>query len=309
MVSGGGGEWWGRIDWRMSESVFARTEERMALVKTATGVSAAIGAGGGTLALRQIVGIGLNYAAHAAEQNKPAPTRPVLFTKNPRAACLHGDRIVVPKVCQDRPQVDFEAELAVVLGVAPRGVGAGDEVTPTMAREFGGLGEAGGAVGGASGVAGGGASGARLIRDVPVADALRCVLGYCVANDVSARWWQKEGSGGQFYRGKSFDTFCPLGPWITPAHRVPDPQRLAISARLNGVEMQRSTTADMIFPVAQLIAEMSRGTTILPGTVILTGTPSGVGFARNPPVFMARGDTIEVEVEGLGVLRNVVEEE
>ena len=145
----------------------------------------------------------------------------------------------------------------------------------------------------------------RDCRDVAPGDALACVRGYACANDVSARWWQKDGSGGQFCRGKSFDTFCPLGP-LVPAADIPDPQSLAIRTRVNGVVMQQSNTALMLFPVATLVAELSRGMTLLAGTVILTGTPAGVGAARKPPVFLKHGDVVEVEIEGIGLLRNHV---
>jgi 2-keto-4-pentenoate hydratase/2-oxohepta-3-ene-1,7-dioic acid hydratase in catechol pathway len=145
----------------------------------------------------------------------------------------------------------------------------------------------------------------RDCRDVAPGDALACVRGYACANDVSARWWQKDGSGGQFCRGKSFDTFCPLGP-LVPAAEIPDPQSLAIRTRVNGVVMQESNTALMLFPVATLVAELSRGMTLLAGTVILTGTPAGVGAARKPPVFLTHGDVVEVEIEGVGLLRNHV---
>ncbi|MCH7961202.1 MAG: fumarylacetoacetate hydrolase family protein, partial [Planctomycetes bacterium] len=141
---------------------------------------------------------------------------------------------------------------------------------------------------------------------VPENEALSHVLGYCCANDVSARWWQKKGSGGQFCRGKGFDTFCPLGPRLVTAETVGDPQTLRIICRLNGTVMQDESTARMIFPVATLIAELSRGTTLVPGTVILTGTPSGVGMARTPPVYLRAGDVVEVEIERIGVLRNPV---
>ena len=123
---------------------------------------------------------------------------------------------------------------------------------------------------------------------------------------MSAQWWQKQGSGGQFCRGKSLDTFCPLGPRVVPAAEVADPQKLGVVCRVNGKVMQDDTTANMMFPVAQLLAELSRGTTLLPGTVILTGTPSGVGMARNPPEYLKHGDVVEVEVPPLGVLRNRV---
>lgn len=147
---------------------------------------------------------------------------------------------------------------------------------------------------------------ARPARDVPEAEALSYVAGYTVGNDVSARRWQKNAGGGQWVRGKSFDTFCPLGPALVTPDEIPDPQALSLELLLNGERMQASSTADMIFPVASLIAELSRDLTLLPGTVILTGTPSGVGFARNPPRFLASGDVVEARVDGIGVLRNPV---
>jgi len=143
-------------------------------------------------------------------------------------------------------------------------------------------------------------------KDVDEAGALDVVLGYCCANDVSARWWQKKGSGGQFCRGKSFDTFCPLGPELIPGSRVSDPGSLGVRCRVNGEKMQEGNTGEMIFPVTRLIAELSSGTTLLPGTVILTGTPSGVGFARTPPVFLQDGDRVEIEIDQLGTLSNPV---
>ncbi|MDY7108958.1 MAG: fumarylacetoacetate hydrolase family protein, partial [Planctomycetota bacterium] len=140
------------------------------------------------------------------------------------------------------------------------------------------------------------------------ADALSYVGAYAIGNDVSARWWQKEGSGGQWVRGKSFDTFCPLSEPVD-AGRTADPQALHLVAKLNGEIVQEADTADMIFPVAALIAELSRGTTLLAGTVILTGTPSGVGAARNPPRFLRPGDMVEITIDPLGTLRNPVERE
>ena len=144
-------------------------------------------------------------------------------------------------------------------------------------------------------------------RDVPQDEALGYVLGYTAANDVSARRWQKHAGGGQWVRGKSFNSFCPLGPALITADEIPDPQSLAISTRVNGQIMQRSTTADMIFPVAELISFLSQDTTLLPGTIILTGTPKGVGFARKPPVFLQQGDEVVVEIERIGALRNPVQ--
>lgn len=145
-------------------------------------------------------------------------------------------------------------------------------------------------------------------KDVADADALRFVAGYRVANDVSARWWQKEGSGGQFCRGKSFDTFCPLSA-LWSAKDVPDPQSLMLRTRVNGELMQEASTSLMLFPVARLIAELSRGTTLVAGTLILTGTPSGVGMARKPPRYLSAGDVVEVEIEGVGRIRNRVRDE
>lgn len=225
--------------------------------------------GRSVLPLRHVIGVGRNYKAHADEQGAALPERPMLFTKNPAACCLSGDAVVIPRACADHDQVDYEGELAVVIGRACRDVAE---------------------------------------RDVLNAD-LSPVLGVCVANDVSARWWQKQGSGGQFNRGKSFDTFCPLGPWLTPLRRAGDLRSLAICTRLNGETVQSATTGQMIFSVPHLVAECARGTTLLPGTVLLTGTPAGVGMARTPPRFLRDGDVVEVEIGGLGVLRNAVRSE
>ncbi len=234
--------------------------------------------GGEVLPIRHIIGVGRNYKAHADEQGAAVPDRPMLFTKNPASACLSGEAIRIPPVCTDkvltganahgeREQVDFEAELAVVIGRPCRDLDPGLVLDPSGP-----------------------------------------VLGVTCSNDVSARWWQKNGSGGQFCRGKSFDTFCPLGPSVVPLGALDkSPGDLRLRTRLNGEVMQDDTTASMIFPIEELIAEISRGTTLLPGTVILTGTPSGVGMARNPPVFLNDGDTIEIEIEGIGTLSNPVQ--
>jgi 2-keto-4-pentenoate hydratase/2-oxohepta-3-ene-1,7-dioic acid hydratase in catechol pathway len=225
--------------------------------------------GGAPLVIRQIIGVGRNYAEHAKERGAAAPERPMLFCKNLGALALDGDAIALPRACADREQVDFEGELAVVIGRDAR------DVTEAQAADP------------ASGV----------------------ILGYCCANDVSARWWQKEGAGGQFFRGKSFDTFCPLGPRVTPAGAVPDPQALCIVTRVGGETMQDGSTADMLFPVATLVSEISRGMTLVAGTVLLTGTPPGVGAARTPPRFLRAGDTVEVEITGFGTLTNTVRAE
>ena len=139
--------------------------------------------------------------------------------------------------------------------------------------------------------------------------AFEHVLGYTCANDVSARRWQKEGGGKQWCRGKSFDTFCPLGPCLVTPDEIPDPNALTITTTLNDKIMQDSTTADMIFDVPALISFLSQGTTLLTGTVILTGTPQGVGFARTPPVFLKPGDRVAIAIEGIGTLTNSVQDE
>ncbi len=144
----------------------------------------------------------------------------------------------------------------------------------------------------------------RDAKNVSEVDALGHVFGYTIANDLSARDWQKDKhlNGGQFARGKSFDGFCPLGPAIVTADEIPDPQNLDIACRLNGQTMQSSNTSDMIFSVAQIVASLSRTMTVRKGSIILTGTPSGVGAARSPQVFLKPGDVTEVEIEKLGRL-------
>lgn len=225
--------------------------------------------GGGLVRLGPVLGVGRNYATHAAEQGLAAPERPMIFSKNPGSLCLGGEAIVIPTATRNAEtggpeQVDYEGELAVVIGTAA--------------------------------------------RDVEEARALEHVLGYAVANDVSARWWQKIGGGGQFWRGKSFDTFCPIGPTVVPREAVADPQALRLTTRLNGEVVQDELTGSMVFSVASLIAELSRGTTLGAGTVILTGTPSGVGMSRTPARYLRDGDVVEVAIEGVGALRNPVRE-
>ena len=206
--------------------------------------------------------IGLNYRAHAEETGASLPENPVIFMK-PTTALNHPEaEIRLPACCRHGPEVDYEAELAVIIGKAA--------------------------------------------RNVSEVQALDHVLGYTCANDVSARRWQKHGGGGQWVKGKSFDSFCPLGPVLVTADEIPDPQSLRVRALLNGEQMQDGHTSDMIFPVARLIHMLSQDTTLLPGTAILTGTPPGVGFVRKPPVFLRDGDAIDIEIERIGVLRNRV---
>ena len=146
-------------------------------------------------------------------------------------------------------------------------------------------------------------------KNVPKADALNYVLGYTCANDVSARDWQRNGGGQQWCQGKSFDTFCPLGPVLVTRDEISNPNALSIRTLLNGQTMQDWNTNDMIFDVATLIEFLSGSKTLLPGTVILTGTPHGVGFARKPPVWLKAGDTVTIDIEKIGALTNPVIDE
>ncbi len=139
--------------------------------------------------------------------------------------------------------------------------------------------------------------------NIPRDQALQYVFGYTVVNDISARDIQY-GWGGQFFKGKSLDGSCPVGPWIVTADEVPDPQSLRVILRLNDETKQDANTSDMIFPVAEIVAQLSVGMTLLPGTLIATGTPAGVGHARTPSEFLRGGDVMETEIEGIGVLRN-----
>ncbi len=149
----------------------------------------------------------------------------------------------------------------------------------------------------------------RECYNVSKADALKYVLGYTCANDVSARDWQSKWGGGQWCRGKTFATFCPLGPWLVTADDIANPNALGIRTILNGAVMQDWNTNDMIFDVPTLIEFLSGSTKLVPGTVILTGTPHGVGFARKPPVFLQPGDTVTIEIDRIGQLTNPVIEE
>jgi len=143
-------------------------------------------------------------------------------------------------------------------------------------------------------------------RDITERDALDFVFGYTIANDVSVRDVQRTWHGGQWFKGKNFDTHLPLGPWIVTKDEVPDPQALRIATRVNGVAKQDSNTKHMVFPVARIIAELSAGLTLYPGDVIITGTPEGVGMGRKPPEWLKPGDVVETEIERIGVLRNEV---
>jgi len=149
----------------------------------------------------------------------------------------------------------------------------------------------------------------KLCKNVPRENALDFVLGYTCANDVSARDWQKKWGGGQWSRGKSFDSFCPLGPCLVTPDEIPNPNTLAIRTILNGDTVQDCNTSDMIFDVASIIEFLSGSTTLLPGTTILTGTPHGVGMAANPPRWLQPGDSVSIEIEKIGKLTNPVRSE
>jgi 2-keto-4-pentenoate hydratase/2-oxohepta-3-ene-1,7-dioic acid hydratase in catechol pathway len=206
--------------------------------------------------------IGLNYKEHAKELNLKPPENPVLFMKNPASIIGSHEPIIIPASCADPFQIDYEIELAVIIG--------------------------------------------KTAKNVPKEKALDYILGYTVANDVSARTWQIKNSGGQWSRGKSFDTFCPMGPVFAPSSDISDPDKLALRCTLNGEIMQESNTSDMIFSISELIEFLSKDTTLVPGTIILTGTPGGVGFTRNPPVFLKPGDRLEMSIEKIGTLVNTV---
>jgi 2-keto-4-pentenoate hydratase/2-oxohepta-3-ene-1,7-dioic acid hydratase in catechol pathway len=206
---------------------------------------------------QKIVCIGLNYRDHAEEQGTELPAAPLLFAKWPNTLIGPGEPIVIPPVTR---QVDYEAELGVVIGERVRGASADT--------------------------------------------ALEAVAGYFCLNDVSARDLQF--SDGQWVRGKSLDTFCPVGPELVPAAEVPDPQALTIRALVNGEALQDSHTSRMIFSVAEIVAHVSQAITLEPGDLIATGTPAGVGAFRQPQVWLRPGDEVTIEIESLGVLTNPV---
>jgi 2-keto-4-pentenoate hydratase/2-oxohepta-3-ene-1,7-dioic acid hydratase in catechol pathway len=208
----------------------------------------------------KIVCVGLNYRDHAEEQGIEVPPRPLLFAKWPSAVIGPGEPIVLPSLSRE---VDYEAELGVVIGARARAVAADD--------------------------------------------ALDVVAGYVCVNDVTARDLQF--SDGQWTRAKSLDTFCPVGPELVSVSEIADPQNLAIRCSVNGDVLQDSSTADMIFGVRELVAFVSEAITLEPGDLIATGTPAGVGYTRTPPRFLAPGDTVTVEVEGVGALTNPVRAE
>jgi 2-keto-4-pentenoate hydratase/2-oxohepta-3-ene-1,7-dioic acid hydratase in catechol pathway len=205
----------------------------------------------------KVIAVGLNYADHARESGAAIPPAPLLFAKAPSS--IVGPDVAIDGESGNSQEVDYEAELAVVIG-------------------------------------------RRAAADVT--DPMSHVLGYTICNDVSARDAQL--SDGQWMRGKSFDTFCPLGPWIVTADELPDPQSLRIGCTVSGEKLQDGTTAEMIFSVAEIVTYVARFMTLEPGDVIATGTPYGVGFARNPQRFLRDGDEVTCWVEGIGELTNPV---
>lgn len=217
---------------------------------------------------RNVFCVGWNYAEHLAEgqglrggADPPAiPEWPAFFTKNPRTVVGPDAAIRFPAPHSE--QLDFEVELAVVLG--------------------------------------------RAGRDLEEVEAPAHIFGYTIANDVSVRDVQRR-HGGQWFKGKNFDGHLPLGPWIVTADELGDPHTLRISSRVNGVTKQDSSTRHLLFGIPRLLRELSAGMTLETGDIVLTGTPSGVGYARTPPEWLRPGDLVEMEIERIGILRNRVE--
>jgi len=221
-----------------------------------------------------VLSTGTAYRAHLAEMKVGAPQAPGGFLKNAAAIIGTGQPIVLPP--QNPTMVDYEGEFSCVIGRACHNVGAGD--------------------------------------------AMQYVAGYTIVNDVSARDWvpgflgakgspmEVSRAAGLNILGKQFPTFCPIGPALVTADEVPDPHDLQLTTRLNGKVMQSAHTGDLIFRLAETIAYFSRWYRFSPGDVITTGSPDGVGYARNPQVFMQHGDVVEVEVSRVGILRNPVME-
>jgi 2-keto-4-pentenoate hydratase/2-oxohepta-3-ene-1,7-dioic acid hydratase in catechol pathway len=203
----------------------------------------------------KFLGIGLNYRDHAEETGMPIPEAPIVFAK--ASSCVSGpyDPVLAPKGFE---RMDFEVELAVVIGTRA--------------------------------------------KNVAQADALGFVAGYAICNDVSERSLQVGGPG-EWIKAKSHDSFGPLGPWLVTTEEIPDPQRLDLTLDLNGARMQTGSTATMIFGVAELVSYISKYMTLVPGDVITTGTPPGVGMARTPRVFLKPGDEMRLTVSGLGEQR------
>jgi 2-keto-4-pentenoate hydratase/2-oxohepta-3-ene-1,7-dioic acid hydratase in catechol pathway len=205
----------------------------------------------------KIICLGLNYVDHREESGFEKPQKPLLFSKTPNALTGPFDPIILPRSSN---QIDWEVELAVVIGRAGKRISA--------------------------------------------QDAIEHVAGFSVLNDVSGR--QAQFSDAQWFRGKSFDTFAPMGPALVTVDEFDNVHNLRLTARVNGEIMQDGSSADMIFDIPTLIAYISEDITLWPGDIISTGTPSGVGIFRDPPVLLKAGDVVECEVEGIGCIRNSI---
>ncbi|MBL9046658.1 MAG: fumarylacetoacetate hydrolase family protein [Tabrizicola sp.] len=205
----------------------------------------------------KFIGIGLNYADHAAEAGLKVPPEPIIFLKATSAISGPDDPILIPRGSE---KTDWEVELAVVIG--------------------------------------------KPGKYIAEAEALSHIAGYCVANDVSERAFQTERSG-QWTKGKSSDSFGPIGPWLVTADEVPDPQNLPMWLKVNGETMQNGSTATMVYGAAFLVSYLSQFFTLHPGDVISTGTPPGVGMGLKPPRYLKPGDVVELGINGLGSQRQV----
>ncbi|KAM6331281.1 oxaloacetate tautomerase FAHD2A, mitochondrial-like isoform 1-T4 [Alca torda] len=208
---------------------------------------------------QKVIAVGLNYRDHCWEQGVSVPKEPIIFSKFPSAIIGPFDDIVHP---QDSSEVDWEVELAAVIG--------------------------------------------KEGRHIEESSAMDHVVGFTVANDISARDWQMRRNGRQWLLGKTFDTFCPLGPALVTKEAVADVHNLRIRCSVNGQVMQDSNTSQLVFRLPTLIAWVSRFVTLVPGDILLTGTPPGVGVFRKPPVFLKRGDEVQCEIEELGTICNKV---
>lgn len=208
----------------------------------------------------KILCVGINYASHVRETGRDMPQYPMFFTRFADSQVAHGKPILRPRVSE---KLDFEGELAVIIG--------------------------------------------KTARHVRAADALGYVAGYSCYNDGSVRDWQKHTI--QFTPGKNFPQTGAFGPWLVTTDEIPDPSKLTLTTRLNGEVVQQARTDDLIFSVGDVIAYCSTFTELRPGDVIITGTTGGVGAFRNPPLWMRAGDTVEVEISGIGVLRNGIQDE
>lgn len=238
-------------DAALSDSGLARLREIDPATLPAVGGDPRIGPCVGRIG--KLIGIGLNYADHAAEAGMPIPKEPVVFCKWTSAVCGPNDDVIIPR---GSTKTDWEVELGVVIG--------------------------------------------RACKDVDEASALDYVAGYCIVNDVSEREWQLE-RGGQWDKGKGFDTFAPLGPWLVTRDEIADPQQLDLWLEVDDRRYQSGNTRTMIFGVATLVAYLSRCMTLYPGDVITTGTPPGVGMGVKPtPVYLRPGQTMRLGVTGLG---------